>query len=152
MQYDIRREEKPGEVLYYLVYFHWSVVALSYCGSACCTARRVRYTHTCMPSSVDFPPARITIDHPAASPVLRSLLSLVTQLILSRACTSVSLSQSIPTPCPPQYPHIILYTCVYISALQIISPIQFFFGFHIHTLIYDSPILKNISIFKKQAR
>ena len=49
--------------LYFLINFHWSIVALEYCVSFCYTAKWISCAYTCIPSLLDFLPIQVTTEH-----------------------------------------------------------------------------------------
>ena len=117
--------------------FYWGIVALQCCVSFC-TAKWIRYTYACIPSSLDFLPTRVITDQWIQFPVLYSRFSLVTNLMqrLNSVYMSITISQFIPfLPFPLGIYMFALYICISIFCFvdKIIYPN--FFRFYIYAWI-----------------
>ena len=135
----------PTEFFFVFWHLYWSIIALQWCVSCCCTTKWISYTYTYIPIS---PPswASLTpsLSHPSRSSQSIELISLCYAAashylsILHLAvyiCQCYSLTSS-QLPLPHCVLKSIRYICVFIPALPLGSSILLF-RFHIYALAYS---------------
>ena len=93
--------EGRAQSFFFIINFYWSIVALQYCVSFCCTAKWISYKYTYIPFFLDFLPIWVTTEHWVEFPVLHRRFSLVIYFIHSSVYMSVPVSQLIPPPFSP---------------------------------------------------